>query len=111
MTSRRTTPLPAGWAKLRRRILRRDAGICHVCGRPGADEVDHVVPASQGGTDDPGNLAAIHDDPCHRAKTAREANAAKPTRKRPTEQHPGLVSAAEGVAGVPRHQGTEYRGG
>lgn len=37
-----------------------------------ADEVDHIVPLSQGGTDDPGNLRAINHD-CHKPKTAREA--------------------------------------
>lgn len=89
---RRTQPLPPNWECTRRRILRRDRNICHVCGRGGALSVDHIVPVSQGGTEDDSNLAAIHETPCHERKTAREANAAKPKRKRPnTEKHPGLV--------------------
>jgi 5-methylcytosine-specific restriction endonuclease McrA len=42
------------------RILRRDGGICHLCAQPGADTADHLVPWSQGGTDEPSNLAAAH---------------------------------------------------
>lgn len=42
------------------RILRRDGGICHLCGDPGANTADHLVPHAHGGTDDPRNLAACH---------------------------------------------------
>lgn len=76
----------------RRRILRRDHWICYVCGKGGANEVDHVIPLSQGGANTDDNLAAIHANPCHRAKTQREALAANPMakpRKRKEEKHPG----------------------
>lgn len=33
---------------------------CHLCGRPGADTVDHLLPLSQGGTNEPGNLRSAH---------------------------------------------------
>lgn len=82
----------AAWVRLRKQILERDQGICYVCRLPGATFVDHIVPVSQGGTDDPTNLGAIHDDPCHRRKTAREANAARPRERRPVERHPGLLA-------------------
>lgn len=85
----RSTPRPKGWAKTARRILRRDGHRCYKCGGE-ATEVDHVRPASQGGTDDHENLAAICAA-CHRRKTAAEANAAKPKRKREGEEHPGLI--------------------
>lgn len=90
---RRTQPLPKHWPRTRARILRRDRGVCYICHQPGADQVDHVIPTSQGGSDEDHNLSAIHDDPCHRRKTAHEANAAKPTRKRPPTNpgHPGLL--------------------
>ena len=55
------------------RILQRDHGVCHVCGLPGADKVDHVIPQAEGGSEDDTNLAAIHATPCHEAKTRAEA--------------------------------------
>lgn len=91
MAGYRSTPLPPNWKRLRAGVLRRDAGICHVCQQPGADAVDHVIPAFRGGTDAPSNLAPIHDrvpPHCHRTKTAHEAN---PPRRRPVGTHPGVV--------------------
>ena len=91
---RRTQPLPRDWGRIRKRILRRDQGVCYVCHLPGANGVDHVIPACQGGSDEDSNLAAIHEHPCHAAKTAREANAANPMaqpRKRAEERHPGAI--------------------
>lgn len=91
MPGYRSTPLPSNWKRLRARVLRRDGGFCHVCGAPGADAVDHIVPAFRGGTDDESNLAPIHDHVpphCHRAKTARESN---PPRRRPVGTHPGAL--------------------
>ena len=68
------------------RILRRDNGICHICGQPGADTADHIIPVAHGGTDDDTNLAAAHHRPCNvrrndrpldtiRAELAHEAGA------------------------------------
>jgi 5-methylcytosine-specific restriction endonuclease McrA len=51
----------------------RDEGRCHVCGEYGSDEVDHVIPLSEGGADDMDNRAPIHSTPCHERKTAEEA--------------------------------------
>ena len=52
--------------------------VCHICGEAGADAVDHVIPLSRGGTDDPNNLRpAHHDTPnsqgilCNREKGAK----------------------------------------
>lgn len=56
-----------------RRIIDRDDTVCHVCGYPGADEADHIVALAHGGADTVENMAAIHREPCHREKTAREA--------------------------------------
>jgi 5-methylcytosine-specific restriction endonuclease McrA len=64
----------SGWGSLSRRIIARDGGICHVCGRDGADTVDHLIAKSRFAdprdANDESNLAA-----CHRA-----CNSAKGTR-------------------------------
>ncbi|MPZ13771.1 MAG: hypothetical protein GEU73_05005 [Chloroflexi bacterium] len=86
----RTKPLPPDWHKTQPRILARDQGICYVCGKPGATQVDHKVPGSQDGSEDDSNLGAIHVS-CHRSKTAREANARHRLRKRKPEDHPGML--------------------
>lgn len=54
-------------------MLFEHGGVCHVCGGPGADEADHVVPLAEGGPDTLENMRPIHGQPCHREKTAREA--------------------------------------
>ena len=39
--------------------------VCHICGHPGADSVDHVVALARGGSDtDPDNLKPAHHNPC-----------------------------------------------
>lgn len=69
----------SGSAQQRRaeRILREHGGICHVCGKPGGDQVDHVLAVSEGGADADHNLRPIHSDPCHNRKTAAESARAR----------------------------------
>lgn len=79
-------------------ILDRDGHRCTWtddgvrCGERATD-VDHIIPAHKGGTDEPDNLRSL----CrwhHERKTAREANAARvkiEPRRRPRESHPGLI--------------------
>lgn len=70
------------WRKLRDRILTRDEHRCYICGRDGADQVDHIIPRFEGGAEaDPANLAAIHERPCHEAKSKGEAARANARRK------------------------------
>lgn len=82
----------------RQRILRRDRRHCYLCGEPGATQVDHVTPRHRGGGDDDANLAAICE-PCHKAKTQREAAAQRNTkarRRREPEPHPGVLHPGGG---------------
>lgn len=82
------TPIPA---KVRRAVLRQHKGICHVCRKAGATEVDHVLSRKAGGTDHPDNLRPIHPRPCHVEKTQREAQAARAARRhRQAPSHPGM---------------------
>lgn len=51
----------AEWRRLVARVLVRDRWVCHICGRPGADSGDHVVPLSRGGARlEAGNVRAAH---------------------------------------------------
>lgn len=83
--SNRSKRLPQDWAKRRAVVLKRDGGVCYICGTPGANEVDHVVP---GDDHSYSNLKSIHAVPCHQAKTIRER---LPSRKRQGSKHPGLL--------------------
>jgi 5-methylcytosine-specific restriction protein A len=93
--STRAARLPANWAtQIVPRILDRDGTICHRCGQPGADAVDHIRP---GDDHSDANLGAIHQDVppyCHRAKSAAEGVAARQRapRQRPPEPHPGVIA-------------------
>ncbi|MGP5928896.1 HNH endonuclease [Corynebacterium glyciniphilum] len=41
-------------------VLAIKGTICHLCGMPGADTADHIIPRSLGGTDDLDNLMPAH---------------------------------------------------
>lgn len=66
------------WARLRAQVLERDRFLCQCteCKKHGyvrpADEVDHVVPLSLGGTNALANLQAINRE-CHARKSRSEA--------------------------------------
>lgn len=66
-TSTRRQRLPSNWPTLRKRVLRRDGYICHVCGDYG-NRVDHVI---AGDNHDPDNLAPICLD-CDLRKSGHE---------------------------------------
>lgn len=73
-STRKTKRASTGWAEQasNRRVMARDHGICHWCGHPGADRVDHIVALSEGGPDTDANKAPIHQK-CHDRKTGQEA--------------------------------------
>jgi hypothetical protein len=63
--------------RLRFEILRRDNHACRYCGRSAPEvklHVDHVVPKSLGGLDDPANLVAACKD-CNAGKSSMPADA------------------------------------
>ncbi|WP_106212495.1 HNH endonuclease [Kineococcus rhizosphaerae] len=70
-----TSPTPRNgstwaWRKLRARVLAK-SDVCHLCGRPGADEVDHVIPIARGGALlDEANCRPAHRS-CNRRKGAK----------------------------------------
>lgn len=61
--------------------MRKHHGICHVCHLPYADEIDHVIPLAEGGTDTDDNRRPIHNTPCHQRKTADERRRAQLRRR------------------------------
>lgn len=68
--------LRVGVAEGPRLAIRRDLGLCVPCLKQGRTtafaQVDHVIPKSQGGTDDVENLQCICGD-CHAFKTQGES--------------------------------------
>ena len=66
----------AAWRRKRKRVIARDNGLCQPCLKmdivKAFDEVDHIVPISQGGDDQLDNLQCICKS-CHKHKTQREA--------------------------------------
>lgn len=60
-----------------KRVIEKYLTACHVCGKAGADQVDHVIPLAEGGPDDESNQLPIHAEPCHREKTEAEARSAR----------------------------------
>lgn len=108
--SRRTTPLPANWPKIRRMILLRDRHQCQWGiipddnATPGqcsilATDVDHMF-----ANDDhrPDNLRALCGKH-HRIRTSRQAGLANgeavrarvALRNRPPERHPGIIQEGD----------------
>ena len=62
--------------QLRAQILRRDNSKCRMCGRSIDEvslEVDHIIPMSEGGTDELDNLATLCRD-CNRGKSNLKFN-------------------------------------
>lgn len=99
------TELPRNWPQLCLQVRAIYGTACHVCGHQGAADTDHLVPRSLGGTDSLDNLRPIcgrgcpycrleGKPSCHLSKSGREgaqALAARRSRRRPPEPHPGLI--------------------
>lgn len=97
--STRRERLPDNWDELRAEAHRRNPKhICHWCGRPDGEELDHKQRGDDHRQD---NLDWIHgrrsveagvsQRNCHGEKTGAEGAAARPRLHRPREKHPGLL--------------------
>lgn len=82
----------------REAVMRRDHGVCHICGQPAADAIDHIVPVAWGGSDDPTNLAPAHTS-CNSRK--RDARPDDWTWNRPSMWLPGYGPNAGVTPGRP----------
>ena len=47
------------WREIRQEVLQRDNHQCQVCGKEHSGQVHHVIPRSQGGTNDFSNLITL----------------------------------------------------
>ena len=73
----------AAYNRARRQVLSHST-ICHLCGLPGADTVDHLVPFSRGGSAAVSNLRPAHrecnsrrgDRPLHETNFRPDASGA-----------------------------------
>ena len=95
-------PLPPDWPKRREHVLLRDGRRCqHVREDTGrrclqwANEVDHVLERSEGGSDDESNLASKCEWH-HKMKTAHHAGMKSQRARRKRERnylppHPGIL--------------------
>ena len=97
----RSAPLPAGWARIREAVFSRDGYSCQAilpdgsqCPNGGPFECDHLGDPSDHSLQSLQTLCS----PCHRRKSASEANAAMRLRRKeidgrlrkPVEGHPGM---------------------
>lgn len=64
------------WRAIRRRVLLRDP-ICKACHKQPSKCADHIIPRSQGGSDEMSNLQGLCVS-CHNRKSGREGEADEP---------------------------------
>lgn len=66
---------PVGRNEIRRYALRRDGAACRLCGFNECVEVHHIVPVSEGGSNDLSNVVTLcpnHHTMFHVGKVTRE---------------------------------------
>lgn len=94
--STRRQRLPKNWPAIRQRILDRDHHQCqwvradtgHPCGLP-ANQVDHIIPDSQGGSNADTNLQALCPWHHQRKSSSEGGRGNRQAGRKP--KHPGLI--------------------
>ena len=88
-TSNRAVRLPSNWRTLRARVLRRhpECQLGYVGCTHTSTQVDHIIHGDDHSSE---NLQGVCGY-CHAVKSSAEGHAAKPSRRRDTEQHPGVI--------------------
>ena len=77
------------WRRVKARVIRRDHGICHICGGPGADSADHIIPVSLGGPIyDMDNLRTVHHNVQPRCNMVRGTRTIDSARRRLARPEP-----------------------
>ena len=56
--------------ELRKNVYKRYGTLCYLCGKDGADTIDHVIPLIKGGNHDLKNLRPAHEA-CNQEKGAK----------------------------------------
>lgn len=100
--STRRQRLPANWPQLCAEARELYGTNCWKCGHADVSDVDHLEPGDDHRIENLRPICGIgcpqcldeRRTPCHVAKSSREggqaAQAARPKRARPAEQHPGM---------------------
>ena len=83
---RNTSPVKRGYISpyMRNQVAQSQHWRCNICGKEldASFDLDHILPLSQGGSNEQSNLQAICHSPCHIEKTAREASRPRPRGRR-----------------------------
>lgn len=77
------------WRKLRLQILKRDNYTCWICGQPGADTVDHLVPWKVSQSNNWANLAAAHGRKRPEYGCPGNYSLGAKTKRKPSKRQPG----------------------
>ena len=90
MSSLKQSGSTSKWRRIREQIIRRD-GCCQQCGAEEKLSVDHIVPRSLGGDDNPSNLQVLCSS-CNSAKGGRFFERAKTPPTLPASFYPENAS-------------------
>ena len=92
MSSLKQSGSTSKWRRIREQIIRRD-GCCQQCGAEEKLSVDHIVPRSLGGDDNPSNLQVLCSS-CNSAKGGRFFERAKTPSTPPASFYPENASTS-----------------